>query len=269
MLEKIPWPSEFAIDHAQRVVKLQHTPTGLMTSLYASNAFQKIVDQCIDENIFPTLNGQHSEHFPVLGAEFDMWIERFAAPLFGIINCGAHLTVYTQTSQGMKIWVPRRSANVFTYPNMLDTTVAGGVAAGESPFENAIREADEEASLPEDLVRAQTKACGCLTYIQQSNGTTGDEPGVITPDIVYVFDLQIGPDLVPKPQDGEVKEFYLLSPEEITDRLSRGEFKTNSAVVMVDFFIRHGIITPDNERDYVEIITRMHRQLPFPTTPEK
>ena len=58
-----------------------------------------------------------------------------------------------------------------------------------------------------------------------------------------------------------------MDVDEIQEALSRGEFKTNSAVVMLDFFIRHGIITSDNEKDYVEIMQRMHRRLPFPTAP--
>jgi hypothetical protein len=32
---------------------------------------------------------------------------------------------------------------------------------------------------------------------------------------------------------------------------------------MLDFFIRHGIISADNEEDFVEIRQRMHRRLPF------
>jgi len=31
-----------------------------------------------------------------------------------------------------------------------------------------------------------------------------------------------------------------------------------------DFFIRHGIITPENEPNYVEISSRIHRTLEFP-----
>jgi hypothetical protein len=34
---------------------------------------------------------------------------------------------------------------------------------------------------------------------------------------------------------------------------------------LVDFLIRHGIITPENEPDFVEISMRLHRRLPFRT----
>lgn len=29
-------------------------------------------------------------------------------------------------------------------------------------------------------------------------------------------------------------------------------------VVVIDFLIRHGYLTPDNEPDYLNIVTRMH-----------
>jgi hypothetical protein len=32
----------------------------------------------------------------------------------------------------------------------------------------------------------------------------------------------------------------------------------------MDFFIRHGILTKDNEKDYDEIVSRIHRELDFP-----
>ena len=105
-----------------------------------------------------------------------------------------------------------------------------------------------------------------MTYIGLSSEANGGKEQLIATDIVYVYDLEVGPDVKPVPKDGEVKEFYLMTVDEVKDALANNEFKTNSAVVMVDFFIRHGIITAENEPDYVEIITRRHRRLPFPTT---
>lgn len=155
---------------------------------------------------------------------------------------------------------------MFTYPNKLDTTVAGGVPAHQTPWENVLSEADEEASLPRELIERSARSAGALTYMGVSGEANGGEEQLICSDIVYVFDMEVEADVKPVPKDGEVKEFYLMSVEEVREALRRGEFKTNSAVVMIDFFIRHGTITPENEPDYVEIVTRMHRRLPFPTT---
>ena len=155
---------------------------------------------------------------------------------------------------------------MFTYPNKLDTTVAGGVPAHQSPFENVIQEADEEASLPEDLIKRDVRAAGVLTYIEFSSEAAGGDERLVQPNTVFVYDLEVGKDVKPVPKDGEVQDFYLMSVEEVKEALLAGEFKTNSAVVMIDFFVRHGILTEENERDYVEIVARMHRRLPFPTS---
>ncbi len=204
--------------------------------------------------------------FPILGAKYPVRLERFAADLFGITARGAHLTVYTMTKDGMRIWVPRRSPSLFTYPGKLDTTVAGGVSAGETPMQNIIREAQEEASLPAELIQKGIRTTGLLTYISYELEKPGGNESCVVPDMIYVFDLEVALDVIPVPEDGEVKEFYLMSLQEIKEALATGEFKTNSAVVMLDFFIRHGIITPDNEKNYAEIVMRMHRRLPFPTS---
>lgn len=179
------------------------------------------------------------------------------------------MTVYTTDPPNssepseMKIWVPRRSAHLATYPNMLDTSVAGGVEAGETPFESLVREAGEEASLAEELVRRDARSVGCLTYVGTSVGENGWERGLVMPDVLYCYDLKVGPEVVLSPRDDEVGEFLLMGVEEVKEALLRREFKTNCAMVMIDFFIRHGIITAKEEKDYAEIIMRMHRRLPF------
>jgi hypothetical protein len=57
----------------------------------------------------------------------------------------------------------------------------------------------------------------------------------------------------------------LMSCEEVERRMLAGEFKTNVCAVIIDFLIRHGKITPENEPDYVEIGMRLRRRLPVPT----
>jgi 8-oxo-dGTP pyrophosphatase MutT (NUDIX family) len=268
-VNKMPWTSDFVVDHEAKTVRLSPPPQesrDLATS--CTTAFSKLVQRIIDEDTFRVIHRTHSEPYPIMGANFPVSMERYASTLFGIISRGAHLTVYSKTASGMKIWVPRRSPNLFTYPNCLDTTVAGGVAFGEGPFECVVREADEEASLPEDLIRKQVIHCGCISYIGLNDRGGGGETGLIAPDIMYVYDLEIPEEVVCKQNDDEVKEFYLMTVDTVKEALARVEFKTNSALVMIDFFIRHGIITAENEKDYQEIIARLHRRLPLPTTPQ-
>lgn len=39
--------------------------------------------------------------------------------------------------------------------------------------------------------------------------------------------------------------------------MRRGEFNPNCALLMLDFFIRHGILTPENEADFDEVKSRL------------
>jgi 8-oxo-dGTP pyrophosphatase MutT (NUDIX family) len=118
---------------------------------------------------------------------------------------------------------------------MLDNTVAGGIAAGEDPFESLVREADEEASLPEEIVRKDTKACGTVTYIHVRDERAGGEIGFIQPECQFVYDLELPADVVPKPNDSEVEVClsYSFTLEKLTNlpgilsldnRRSSGEF---------------------------------------------
>lgn len=176
------------------------------------------------------------------------------------------MTVYVRSADGrLRIWVPRRAAAKQTYPGMLDNSVAGGITVGETPFTALVREAGEEAALPASLVRASATACGTVSYFHVRDERAGGETGLLQPEVQYVYDLEVGEEVVLRPADGEVSEFYLWGVEAVQAALGRGEFKPNCAVVLVDFLVRHGVLTAENEADYVEIVARLHRRLPFPT----
>ena len=109
-------------------------------------------------------------------------MERAVSALFGIVTYGVHLTAFVrdpEASYGMKLWVPRRAKTKQTYGGMLDNTVAGGMATGEVPLECVVREADEEASLPEDIVRKNLKAAGTITYMLLRDEKAGGETGCV------------------------------------------------------------------------------------------
>jgi 8-oxo-dGTP pyrophosphatase MutT (NUDIX family) len=148
---------------------------------------------------------------------------------------------------------------------MLDNAVAGGIASGESPFESLVRECGEEASLDEEFVRSSARACGTVTYWYIRDERAGGETNLMQPEVQYVYDLELPEDTIPKPGDDEVEEFYLWGVEEVQEAMRRGEFKPNCALVVLDFLVRHGILTTENERDYIEIVSRLHRKLEFPT----
>ncbi|KAF2143721.1 uncharacterized protein K452DRAFT_325658 [Aplosporella prunicola CBS 121167] len=225
---------------------------------------------------FQILSGWRDELYPVYGRNGALLfkIERSASPLFGIVSYGIHMICYTRSKsksedgtvgEELNFWVPRRAKSKQTYGGMLDNTVAGGLAAGELPREALVREAEEEASLPAELVEAKAKAVGTVSYFHVRDERAGGETGLLQPEAQYVYDLELPDDVIPKPNDNEVEGFALLSLEEVRANLRRGEFKPNCAVVTLDFLIRHGILTPENEPDYLEICSRLHRRFEFPT----
>lgn len=216
---------------------------------------------------FKVLDKWRGELYAVygMGKELLFNVERSASPLFGVITYGVHLTAFTRKDGELKIWTPRRARSKQTYGGMLDNAVAGGIASGESPFESLVRECGEEASLPEELVRKNAKACGTVTYWYVRDERAGGETNLMQPEVQYVYDLELPEDTIPKPGDDEVEEFYLWSVEEVQEAMRNGEFKPNCSLVVLDFFVRHGILTTEKERDYIEIVSRLHRKLEFPT----
>lgn len=230
---------------------------------------------------FEVLSKWRNELYPVYGPDDEggshllFEIERSAAPLFGIVTYGVHMTGYVRPSSSLstsptsddasiKVWVPRRAKEKQTYGGMLDNTVAGGISSGETPFTSLIREAAEEASIPDKLVRERAKPCGTVSYFTVRDERAGGETGLLQPEVQYVYDIELPADFTPKPSDGEVQDFDLWDVEEIRDAMAAGEFKPNCALVMMDFFVRHGILTPENEKDYLKIVPRLHRRLEFP-----
>lgn len=149
----MPWTPLFHVDHNQKKINVLPNFNSQDPAAAVSAAFANLIMIAITKDTFRCIGGRHSEPFAIPGSAYPVHLERFATSLFGITTRGAHMTAYTRIDGEMKIWVPRRSQNVGTWKGMLDSTVAGGVAADESPFENIIREAAEEASLPASTLR--------------------------------------------------------------------------------------------------------------------
>ncbi|KAK4954239.1 hypothetical protein LTR10_007669 [Elasticomyces elasticus] len=242
---------------------------------------------------FKVLAGWRDELYPVYGPNRDLLfsIERSASALFGVVTYGCHMTAFTrskkQHSKGkgkssaldtsdiervdsddeeeeLRIWVPRRSATKQTYPSLLDNTVAGGIATGETPLRSMVREAGEEASLSEELVQKGVKAVGTVTYFHIRDHRAGGETRLLQPECQYVYDLELAEDVVPKPSDDEVEGFELMDVGAVKEALRNGDFKPNCAMVLLDFFVRHGVLTAVDE-GYIEMVARLHRRLEFPT----
>ncbi|KAI4188113.1 MAG: hypothetical protein L6R41_002365 [Letrouitia leprolyta] len=264
VVEKMPWGNQWIIDHDKK--RLLPYVEGLQ--LEKSGEQSQVIDETLlrakEIGAFEVIKKWRNELYTIHGADQLISMERSGSPLFGIVTYGVHMTTYVRTKDGMKIWVPKRAKGK-TYGGLLDNTVAGGIATGEIPSDCIVREAAEEASFPEDLVRSCMKPCGTISYFSFRDERAGGEVGLLQPEVQYVYDMEVGEDVVPKPCDDEVEIFQLWTVAEVQEALSKRMFKPNCALYLLDFFIRHGILTPENEKNYVEIVSRLHRKLPFPT----
>lgn len=265
MVEKFFWiENDWKVDTPSRTVTLMAAPDA--TPAARTEIMSRLLAEAVRRDSFEVLKGWRHEMYPIYrpGGQLLLEMERSASPLFGIVTSGVHMTGYVKDEQGLKLWVARRSKTKQTYPGMLDNTAAGGMSTGEHPYACAVREAAEEASVPSDVFTERASPVGVLTYFYVRDARAGGETGLLQPEIEYIYDIRLDATHTIKPCDSEVEDFRLWSVDEVKESLKGGEWKPNCAVVIIDFLIRHGIITPENEPDYLEIVARMHRRLPFP-----
>lgn len=181
-------------------------------------------------------------------------IDRAAVPWFGVRAFGQHLNGYVRSARGLELWIGRRAADRRVYPLHLDNLVAGGLPHGSELVANLLKECREEADIPPALAR-QAVPVGLVTYCRDSS--LG-----LKPDTMYCYDLELPETFAPRCTDGEVETFYRLPVEEVA-RLVRetDEFKLNCNLVILDFLIRHGVLTPDHP-DYVALCRGLRAPLP-------
>ena len=177
-------------------------------------------------------------------------MERAAVPLFGTIGCSVHMNGVSWRNGELCMWVGRRSLSKPTEPGKLDQMVAGGQPIGISVKDNLIKECAEEANIPAK-VAALSMPVGGITYCME-------QPEGLRRDILFIYDLVLPENFEPKNTDGEVEDFSLMTLDELSSRVQdTSDFKPNCAIVIIDFFIRHGFIKPDH-KDYLKLINGLH-----------
>ncbi|KIJ28530.1 hypothetical protein M422DRAFT_189563, partial [Sphaerobolus stellatus SS14] len=229
-----------------------------------SEALKTIVEGWRDGGLFPnqiSLRLWRNELYTIYADAFGprtedniaFYLERTACALFGLVTYGVHMTMYTQD---WKVWVPTRAKTKQTWALYLDNTVAGGIPHGMTAFDSLVKECSEEANLEEEFVKKNARACGAVSYFFRS------EKGFLQPEVQFIYDLPVpvGQEetYIPHPLDGEVESFTLETFDYVIEMMHEGRFKPNCALVFIDFMIRHGKITAENEPNYLEIMSRLH-----------
>ncbi len=205
-----------------------------------------VLESLIDKGV---ISRWHGEEYPVTASSREhalFAIDRGSATYLGVRAFGQHVNGFVNDRGQLKMWIGRRSRSKWSAPGKLDNMVAGGLPHGISLQENLAKECWEEAAIPADLF-SQAIPVGYISY--RAETLEGFKP-----DVIYCYDLELPPDFVPQCQDGEVEEFYLWPVDKVAELVRDTEaFKKNCNLVVIDFLIRHGFISPEHP-DYLEII---------------
>lgn len=239
------WPEVFRVDE-HRVSLAPALDSGHAPMDERTLAVGEVLQRLRDEGV---IDGWRDELYPVnrnWSERPALLIERAAVPWLGVRGYGVHMNGYVRRSDGLHMWIARRSLTKPTGPGKLDQMVAGGQPADIGLHDNMVKECAEEAGIPVDIAR-HVRAAGAISY------TLGTSIG-FRPDLIFNFDLELPADFSPVNTDGEVEEFYLWPMERVMETVRESDaFKFNCALVIVDFLVRHGYIAADDP-DYSDIV---------------
>ena len=193
-----------------------------------------------------------------LATSFDappvLLIERACLPIFGGKGYGVFVNGFTVEPQtgAPFLWIATRSRTKPTWPGMLDTVVGGALSAGMSPSDAVVKEAGEEAGVSIGLAK-QARATSICSY----RGT--DERGFLKRDVLFCFDLALPWDFVPSVIDGEVESFERMPLGAVAEAVAYctpAAFKPNINLVMIDYLVRSGFLTPDAP-GYLQLVAEL------------
>jgi len=240
------FPRVFAVEPA-RVRLVAHGDVDAV-----SKSVDEVVEELVVERHVPKWRNETFDVMARWGDNPIFRLDRGAVPFFGVRAYGVHINGYRRDG-GLRLWIGRRAPDKRIAPDKLDNIVAGGIGNGHGIVDTLYKEADEEGGIPPDLVR-QAVPVGAVSYRMAT------ELG-IRDDVLFVYDLELPSDFVPKNGDGEIIRFDLMPALDVVERVRRtDDFKFNVNLVILDFAIRHGLIAIDDP-EYVDVATGLHRQL--------
>ncbi len=179
------------------------------------------------------ITGWRNERYAVVTA-FDapplFHIERAAARFFGTTTYAAHVNGYCGAGAACEMWLARRAATKPIDPGMLDNLVGGGMSAGVPPAQTIIREAMEEAGIPDTLAR-NAVAAGSISLLREV-------PEGVQSETIFIFDLELPREFQPHNEDGEVAEFRRVPVAVLNAILGGGEMTLDASLVMLSFLER-------------------------------
>ncbi|RLN25719.1 hypothetical protein BBO99_00003896 [Phytophthora kernoviae] len=219
-------------------------------------AFQKMEAELKAEGAFPLWQDEFYSSKTTFASPTLFSYHRGVGHYFGLSQFGTHLNGFVrdkETRAVTHVWLATRSATKKRWPLMLDTIVGGGLPTGSSALANMVKEAEEEAGLVPSRTCSRFLAAGSIPYVV-------DHPLGLVNDTMLIYDVELPQDVIPENQDDEVERFDLWPVQDALNLLlSESErFKPDVCLVLLDFFVRHGVLTADNLADYEELQRALH-----------
>ena len=218
-----------------------------------SAAVDAVVEALVGETSIPKWRNETFDVMARWGDPPIFRLDRGAVPFFGVRAYGVHLNGYRLVDGRLHLWIGRRAPDKRIAPNKLDNLVAGGIGNGYGVAATLIKEAEEEAGMPGPLIRRAVPVGG-VTYCMET------ELG-IRDDVLFVYDLELPADFVPRNSDGEIVNFELMPAENVLEQVRKtNHFKFNVNLVILDFAIRHGLLKVEDP-EYLDVASGLHRPL--------
>ncbi|CAI3922457.1 NUDIX hydrolase [Commensalibacter communis] len=202
-------------------------PDTLTLQILGEKLIQDKIIQTMDElfDVYP------SPHAKPIGQ-----IDRAVLPSLGIIGTGVHLNGLVKKDNETHLWIAKRSPHKRLDPNKLDHIVAGGIPAGYTHQTALAKEAEEEANIPAELI-SKAEYTSIVTYSML-------RPEGLRRDVLYCYDIWLPEKFQPTPIDGEAIGFELMKITDVYQRVCEtNDFKFNINLVLIDLFLRLGIIS--------------------------
>ena len=281
-------------NNATPVIRFERTLEAIGDPTEGCNRRTAVVEALLQElrtrhlNAFPCLKKWRNERYPVqasIGTPPCFLIERCGVGLFGLVGQGVHLngviegvTVANASAlqhlaklpepvrerwlrSGGGMWIGVRSPTKDFFPDHFDQLVAGGLSNGLSPFDCLVKECSEEADCGEAALKAHAAhrlvSAGTITYWNWLPALG------LYPERQFIFDWNMGDVATcfePRNADGEVSAFHAMAHPDILDHVLAGRFKPNCAMVVIDYWLRHGFLDP-SEPHYSALLESLHRPL--------
>lgn len=223
-----------------------------------SDAIDRVVRELAAAGELTAWRNERYAVAPALGAAPWFFLERSAARYFGVHTHAVHVNGVVHDSEGVRMWLARRSPAKSIDPGMLDNLVGGGVAAEQTIAAALVKEAWEEAGVPTPLACRAQRAGTVRICREQSDG--------LQRETIFVHDLLLPSGFAPAGQDDEVVDHRLVTLPEAAQLIAahRGPdvVTADASIVIVDFLMRHGQIRADASA-YEALDAHRHPQTPL------